>query len=358
MINGVNFNPNIAQSCPKTDAPVTQPSFEGNHDMSSEVSNAYRAYGLANINKQTDYINLKLNEFIAILKAQRKNFEIEGNGNRPWLHVYNENGQEVLRSEYDGDTQKLLGAEISTYKNDKIIRKIFKDNKNRIRMYEDYYYNNEIPQEAFTKDKLTYNTTPEQYIEYLNKNNINYKIEREGEEDNNRSIYIYEFDENGKKILGTWYYYGENTFDQKPSMLSQSIYDCNEAEVKRIELEKDRTSVCTYLEKHKGKTYKTSDINPEYFTKAKITYNTTPEQYINYLNQNGIQYKIKNNENGQSKHFEIKEYDITGEENVSTSWIHENGNFERICRWELNDKNRRRLDFYKDETYVGENSYD
>lgn len=351
MINGVNFNPNIAQSCPKTDVPVTQPSFEGNCEMPSEVSSAYRAYGLANINKQ-DYINLKLNEFIAILKAQRKNFEIEENGDRPRLHVYNENGQEVLRSEYNGDTQKLLGAEILTYRNDKIIRKIFKDDKNSIRMYEDYYYNDEIPQEAFTKDKLTYDTTPEEYIKYLNQNNINYKIEKDGEEDNNRSIHIDEFDENDKRIQSTWFYYGENKFGEKHQFLSRSSYDSNEAETKRITFDDNSTEVCTYLMKHKGKTYKTKDINPEYFTQAKITYNTTPEQYISYLKQNGIKYKIKHA--GST----IIEYDSKGEEKVTTSWIHENGNFERICRWELNDKNSRRLDFYKDETYVCEGSYD
>lgn len=354
MINSVNFNPNIAQSRQKTDAPVTQPSFEGNCEMPSEVSSAYRAYGQAMVNKPLE--QLSFNDCILQLqkqgKVEGKDYKLENyESGKTAIYLLNKGGQETKRILFYTDGKTDCWEDFK-YADNRKVKTIYHDENGKIPLYNDCYYNDEIPQEAFTKDKLTYNTTPEQYIEYLNKNNINYKIERDGEEDNNRSIHIDEFDENDKRIQSTWFYYGENKFGEKHQFLSRSNYDSNEAETKRITFDDNSTEVCTYLMKHKGKTYKTKDINPEYFTKAKITYNTTPEQYINYLKQNGIKYKIKHA--GST----IIEYDSKGEEKVSTSWIHENGNFERICRWELNDKNSRRLDFYKDETYVCEGSYD
>lgn len=253
MINGVSFNPNIIKSHQKQNASVTQPSFEENREMPSEISTAYRAYGQAMIQKPLE--QLSLNDCILQLqkqgKVEGKDYRIDGctMGNIV-LHVNNKDGQQTKVLHFDnGDIEKCSCREEYKYENGRKVKEIhYHSNNNKVSMYSDCYYNDEIPQEAFTKDKLTYDTTPEQCIEYLNKNNINYKIERDGEGDNNRSLYITEFDDNGKQIQSTWFYYGENTFDQKHQMLSRSIYNNNELETKRIELEKDCTSVCTYLE--------------------------------------------------------------------------------------------------------------
>lgn len=273
MIDKINFNPNITQHNikAKKNVPVTQPSFEGNCEMSSNVSNAYRAYGQAMVNKPIE--QLSLDECVLQLQKQGK---VEGkdyrlkdyeNGNVA-LYLNNKDGQEAKRILFNDG--KVDCWEDYKYSDGRLIKQIdHADGK--IRSYQDFYYNNEIPQETFTQDKLTYTTTPEEYIEYLNKNNKNYKVTKDGEEDNNRSIYIDELDENDKIINSTWWYYGENKFNEKHQMLSRSEYDSNEAEVKRIELEQDRTGVCTYLEKyHRGKSILRSEVQQETFTKEHI----------------------------------------------------------------------------------------
>lgn len=252
MIDKINFNPNIAQRSVKEteNAPVTQPAFEGNREMSPEISNAYRAYGQAMVQKPLE--QLSLNDCILQLqkqgKVEGKDYHIEGctMGNLV-LYVNNINGQreKVLHFD-DGNVEKCNCWEDYKYSDGKLI-KIIDHTGEKIHSYQDFYYNDEVPQETFTKDKLTYDTTPEQHIQYLKNNNINYTIDKDGEEDNNRSIRIYEIDESGKKLQETWYYYGTNKFNEKHQMLSRSQYDSNEAEVKRIELEQDRTGVCTYL---------------------------------------------------------------------------------------------------------------
>lgn len=251
MINSVNFNPNIIKSHQKTDAPVTQPSFESNYEMPSEVSSEYRAYGQAMVNKPFE--QLSFNECLLQLqkqgKVEGKDYRLENyEAGNSAIYLLNQNGQETKRMLFCTEG-KIDCWEDFKYANGRKVKEISHLSDGKIPNYLDYYYKDEIPQEAFTKDKLTYDTTPEQYIEYLNKNNINYKIERNGEKDNNRSIYITEFDENDKRTQSTWFYYGKNKFDAKHQFLSRSSYDSNEIETKRITFDdNNRTEVCTYLE--------------------------------------------------------------------------------------------------------------
>lgn len=342
MINGVNLNPNILPSAQsKPQARASEPSFVGNHEMSPEVSSAYRAYGLSTINKSPDYIRLKFNDFVNLLKLQGK---VEGkdykfeqcNDRTRWINVFDSNGQTVLRSEYDNDTQKLLCCYISTYKDGELIRKVYKDGKNRVIGIAEVYNNRDVAQSSFTKEKITYQTKAQDYIEYLKQNKIPFKVRFDKER-----VTVGEYDEN-------------NVLTQSTEFLKGNVYrdefDSNEEKVKTISLLEDRTDIYTSFEKCKLKTYKTEDINPEYFTDAKITINTTPQEYINYLKQNNIKFKIKNSENKGSKRTEIKEYDEKGEENTTTTWFQETEEPERICRWELGENSRRKLEFSKDET--------
>lgn len=361
MINSVNFNTNIAQSRQKTDAPVTQPSFEGNSEMSPEISSAYRAYGQSMINKPFEQLSFK--ECIQQLQKQGKiigkDYKLEKNGNSATaIYLLNKNGQETKRMLFQNDG-KIGCWEDFKYANGKKVKEIFHSSDGRIPNYLDYYYNDEIPQEAFTKDKLTYDTTPEQHIEYLNKNNINYKIEKNGEDDSNRSIFITEFDKNNKKIQTT-YYYGKDKFGQKYQKLSRSIYDSNEAEVKRIELEKDSTEVCTYLEKWgKGHSYPCTDVPQETFTKEHITAETTADEYIRYLNENNKKFEVHEKDDCIS----ISEFDNYGNEIQSTGFERNKAKFAPddsiIMREEyLPNGNRKRIEFSKNDTYVTKFSYD
>ena len=89
-------------------------------------------------------------------------------------------------------------------------------------------------------------------------------------------------------------------------------------------------------------------------TDAGITFNTKPEEYLQYLkNQQNINNKINIKKDG-NKHngsITIEEINLNNDIENSTAWIWENGKLERICRWENQyQSNRRRLDFGKDET--------
>jgi len=362
MINSVNFNPNIIQRPVKEAETVTQPSFEANNEMSPEVSNAYRAYGQAMVQKPLE--QLSLNDCILQLqkqgKVEGKDYHIEGctMGNLV-LYVNNRKGQEEKVLHFDDENiQKCSCWEEYKYADSRKIKVISHRADGKIPWYTAHYYNDQIPQEALTKDKLTYDTTPEQHIQYLKKNNINYKISKYGKENNNRDIRIEEFDENGKKAQETWYYYGRNKF------VSRSIYDDNEAETKSISFEKDKTEVCTYLEKHNEKTYPVSDFPQESFTKEGLTGKTEPEDYLKYLNDNHIKYTIKTKnitaEDENRKIVTITEFDKNDKEIQSTSFDYdlkfphksilrsttdENGNEQRI---ELTEENTYVTNFYYD----------
>mgnify|MGYP004464081071 CR=1 FL=1 len=363
MINGVNLNPNILPSAQsKPQARASEPSFVGNHEMSPEVSSAYRAYGQAMVNKP--YEQLSLNDCILQLqrqgKVEGKDYEFENcSGGSVAIYLLNKDGQETKRMLYhDGEIDCWEDYKYSS--NGKLAKMISHDASGKIPMYSDYYYANEIQQENFTPDKLTYSTTPEQYIEYLNKNNISYKIDRNGEEDNNRSIVIGVFDENNKKVNSTWWYYGENKFNQNHRMLSHSMYNDDEAEIKRFEFKKDRTEVTTYLEKRgKDRSYLRTDVPQENFTKEHITAETTPDEYIQYLKENNKKFKVKEKENWIS----ITEFDENGKEIQYTGFEKYKWKFSPdysviMREVHLPNGNRKRISFSKTDTCVENFSYD
>lgn len=371
MINGVytNLNNKVAFKSNNTYADDKMLKQEVQNDevseISSEASSAYRAYGHAMVQKPLE--KLSLNDCILQLqkqgKIEGKDYNIEGctMGNLV-LCVNNQNGQRLKTVHFDnGNIEKCsCWTDYKYSPNGKLAKTISHHGDGKIPSYSDYYYNDEIPQEAFTKDKLTYNTPPEEYIEYLNKNNINYKIERCGEENNNRSIDITELDNNGKEINSTYYYYGKNSFDEKPQILSRSIYDDNEAEIKRIIFDNESTEVCTYLEKWgKGKSILRSEVPQETFTKEHITAETTSDEYIQYLKENNRKFEVKDKKDWIT----IKEFDDNGKEIQSTGFEKDKWkyppDYSIIMREEyLPNGNRKRIEFSKNDTYISNFSYD
>jgi len=340
--------------------PFKRTDYKQFNEISPAVNSAIYAYASPIIHKP--YEKMSLDGCIKSLRRQGKvegrDFTIEENGDRPWLNINNEYGQQIFRGEYNGDSGKLIDCGISTYKGNKLLRKVYKDAHGKIPMFEDFYFNNEIPQTCFTKEKFTYYTTPQTYIEYLNKNNINYKIDYDGDEENNRCISIKEYDKNGKKVQSTWWYYGENHYSEQPEFVSRSLNNDRGQEEKRITFCNDRTEVCTYLEKCNDKTYNNLDFDVSSLTDARITYNMSPKEYLSYINNNPF-YPYKPNVKQCGNNTCIEEIDSNGNVINSTSWFYENEKLERICRWEQKDENnRRRLDFYKDTTEEMSMSYD
>ena len=355
MINSVNFNPNIAQSCPKTDAPVTQPSFEGNHEMSPEVSSAYRAYGQSIINKPFEQLSFK--DCILQLqkqgKVEGKDYKLENyeSGNTA-IYLLNKDHQETKRMLFQNDG-KIDCWEDFKYSNGRHIKTISHDADGRIPMYSEYYYNDEIPQEAFTKEKINFNTNPYDYLEYLKENNINFKVEY-GPDNINK---IEEFDENNKLVQDTIWYQDEN---YKLASCERNIYNENEDCIKNIDFKKNQTIVNTRLEKwSKGKSYLRKDVPQETFTKEHITAETTADEYIQYLKENSNKFEVLNLKNGTL----IKEFDDNGKETQVTCF---DKNREKlapddsiIMREEyLPNGNRKRIEFSKNDTYITNFYYD
>ena len=138
---------------------------------------------------------------------------------------------------YDnGNLNKWNGIEIYKYKYDKLSEIVGKHGNNKTFIRSAFYSNKEIPQNSFTKEGLTYNTTPEGYIEYLKQNKIDYKISPDKK---NSSVMIYEFNKDNKKTQTTHFC---------KHGVSRTELNSNEEEVKHIDLRKEKTEVTNYLD--------------------------------------------------------------------------------------------------------------
>ena len=328
-----------------------------NSNVSMRGVDALAAYNMGTVNKSQnnmpEYYNLSFDEHLASLKAKGKkegaDYKIESYPNgTTWIELTDKDGNETDRIEYiDG---KFMSCEVNTFKNGKLISSVgIMDD--RIETSSKIYYRDNFPQEKFTKSGINHETTPEQFMEYLKKNNIDYKVSYEGEEENNRSVWLAEYDKDGKKVRSYWWYYGERKFGEQFPWVSVSELNDNEEEVRRICFTEDSSEVCDYGYFSKTKDYNNSEIDVKTLTAPGVTYNTTPEEYIKYLEDNGINYRIKKTSEN-SNYVEIEEFDKAGKVITNMCWLYDldTKNLNYICRWELSDKGRKRFDFCPDTT--------
>ncbi len=224
-----------------------------NEYMSSGISSASRAYGLSFINKNKTIPQMSLKDMVQWFetqgKVEGKDFEIDSScsmGNT-LLILKNKQGQEELTIHYDnGNHNSWSGYEVSEYKNGKLCKQTSRDYNGNINCNLQVYDKND-ERIHHLQESLTFDTTPEEYIKYLNDNNINYNIEYTGDEENNRSIHIDVLDANKKETKGIWYYYGENKFDEHCQFVSQSDINENGEEYRRLMFNKDNVEVVTYV---------------------------------------------------------------------------------------------------------------
>lgn len=222
-----------------------------NEYMSSEISSASRAYGLSFINKNKTIPQMSLKDMVQWFESQGKvegkDFEIDSSctmGNTV-LILKNKQGQEELTIHYDnGNHNSWSGYEVSEYTNGKLFKQTSRDYNGNINCNLQIYDKNDIYVQHLAD---IYDTTPEEYIKNLKDNNIDYKIEYSGEEDNNRSVNIDILDENKQVTKQLWYYYGENKFDEHCNFVSQSDFNEKGEEYRRLMFNKDNVEVVTYV---------------------------------------------------------------------------------------------------------------
>ena len=149
-----------------------------------------------------------------------------------------------------GTPQNLVGEENHSMKglkalacyNQAFVRSPYKSNTK-------IYTRQEKAQESFTADGITFETTPVEIINYMHQNNIPHKTTKRGEKDNNRSVSISEFDQNGKKIKEYCWYYGKNGFDEPASIVSVSDIDNHGNEITSTSFSDTEAHVTRYYYK-------------------------------------------------------------------------------------------------------------
>lgn len=222
--------------------------------MTSQVSSASRAYGLSFVNHNKTIPQMSLSNMVDWFEAQGKvmgeDFDIDSTctmGNT-LVTLKNKKGDEELVIHYDdGNYSSWSGYELMEYKDGKPSQIIFRNQDNKINMTTKVFDKNDPIVENLVSENVSFNTTPQEYEQYLKDNNIKYNIEYSGEEDNNRSVNINIFDENEKRTDRLWFYYGNNKFDEHCYWLARSNYNENNEETRRINFNPNTTEVTTYL---------------------------------------------------------------------------------------------------------------
>ncbi len=223
-----------------------------NDYMSSDISSASRAYGLSFINKNKTIPQISLKDMIKWLESQGKiegkDFEIDSSctmGNTV-LTLKNKQDQEELSIHYDnGNHSEWSGYVVSEYTKGELTKQTCRDSNGNINSNLRVYNNDEAGH--LLQEGLSYNTTPEEYINYLKFKNIDYKIKYSGGEDNNRSVHISILDNDYKAIKDICFYYGENKFNEKYQFISQRDYNEKGDEYRRLTFNKDNVEVITYV---------------------------------------------------------------------------------------------------------------
>lgn len=294
MINGVNLNPNIVPSAQiKPQARASEPSFVGNHEMSPEVSSAYRAYGQAILS--TKPVNCK-----------------------------------TIKT----DCGRMV------YKNNRLCREFIENANGSISSTINYYYNDdEIPQGNLTIDGMTHYTSPKEYLKYLKDNQIKYEIKKDTKIN---GISIIEFSNDGEIQTTEWSGNGNPT---------RHILNSKGQEIQTMTFEKDKTIVENYFTRQKIRNIDAKTVSQEEFTKERINNSTKFNDYLHYLQQNNKQYKIV--KGPYSSDVEIIEMSPRGNKKQRTLWTTAKGEFVPIRTYYDKDGNiTKNIVFYRDTTQL------
>ena len=239
MIEGIYSNIGInAKNRNSETKMVSAPihSYSQYKEFSKAANDACIAYASPILN-QAEIPQIPLDTLIKKLKAQGKkegkDYIVEMAKNRNIrITINNKSGKPLHVIHYDnGDLNRWNCMENYKYKNGKLSEIISKRENNKTFARSAFYDNNEIPQSAFTKEGLTYKTTPEEFIEMLGSQQ--FQIDAE-----NNLITV--FNNNGYKEV-RW------LDTPNGNIISISNYNNKGDENKHITLKKDQTEIDNYF---------------------------------------------------------------------------------------------------------------
>lgn len=348
---GVQRSPANHQQNGYMQNPIPHREYPQFNEFSPQANSAIMAYAAPILQKP--YEKMSLNEALKTLRRQGK---IEGRDYETnytsWLDIKNKRGYVTFNLIYDNCYDNHPATQRLFYdQNDRLVKRVHKNNGtiDKVSSIDNIYYNNEISQETFTQEGITYRTKPEDYIEYLKSNNINYKVSYENDDINNKIIRcIEEFDNENRLTQDTIWHIDDNY----NGYITRNIYNDNEESVMHYIFDKECTEVSRLFEKSKYSELSNRVIPQESLTKEHITAYTKPDEYIQYLEDHNIRYKIKPQQYGDGrKTILIKEYDNYGQETQLTGFElnGENRVFHEVF---YPDNSRKRYEFDEENTYI------
>ena len=186
------------------ETPIARPQYPQFKEISPAVCNAIYSYASPIIRKP--YEKMSFDECLMTLTRQGKFKGLDydicefPNQNTVELYLKNKTGQPIKILSYNKDdlknTQRCINYQ---YKNGREVKSYRYNRNNELDYIRDTYYNDEIPQWQFTKEGITAYTKPEEYIEYLKRNNIKFKIEPKTYGDGRETVGITEYDRHNRE---------------------------------------------------------------------------------------------------------------------------------------------------------------
>lgn len=332
------------------DNPFKRTDYKQFNEISPAVNSAIYAYASPIIRKP--YEKMSLYECISALKKQGyvEGLNYETDRNR-LVQIKNKYGNVVKCLGYDNPNDTNPFVQNLSYDSNNRLVKLTCIEDNRVKFYEDTYYNDEVPQEQFTDARITYRTSPNEYLNYLKSKNANYKVEKESGEDFNIVRIIEYGDKDDKKSRIAFIKYNDGY-----NQVNLDEYGSQEELVKEISFTPTTTRVQTYLEKIQTSFIPKEMVQQEILTKEHINAYTKPEDYVQYLEQNGIKYKIDTQEFDGQKRVGITEYDMSNRKTKVTGF---ELNAEPCVMHEIYNRNgnRTRYEFGLDGTSIAKHSY-
>ena len=238
----VNQQPNN----PYVETPIAKPQYPQFKEISPAVNSAICAYASPIIRKP--YEKMSFSECIVNLKQQGKveglDYYIEEFPKQDSIEISikNKSGQTTKTLEFDcNDLEHVFRSTNEQYRNGRLVKSFTYHKNNKLSYITDTYYNDEIPQEQFTREGITAYTKADEYIDYLKRNKINFKVEPQTYGDGRESVRIIEYDKhNREKQFTCFELSGENR-------VMREIYERNGSR-KRIELDEYATYITEFFD--------------------------------------------------------------------------------------------------------------